>query len=106
MNTDDYLDMEAGESGWEPVWITKLHPIECDECEGGVVERIVGESQGMGGIGPITRSYECEECEDGLLGCVECGETPAYEMPSFDRLCITHMKAYAADVGAYTGVTP
>ena len=100
--TDYYLDFEAGKSGPEPVWVVKLHPIECG-CDGGIVERITGESQGMGGIEPVTTEYHCDEtgCVEGLLSCVECGDVPAFEMPSFDRLCATHMKEAAAEVGAY-----
>lgn len=72
-----------------PVWVKELFEVECDECDGGIVERIVGEDRsGMGGISPITKDYPCEECEDGLLGCHDCGETPAYQAPSFDRLCL------------------
>ena len=106
-NTDYYLDFEAGKDGPEPIWVTKLHPIECG-CDGGTVERVTGErAAGMGGIEPVTTESLCDEtgCVEGLLGCVDCGETPAYEMPSFDRLCATHMKLAAADVDAYSGAT-
>lgn len=71
-----------------PVWVQELFAVECDECDGGVVERIVGERQGMGGIEPIFSERPCEECADGLLGCHDCGETPAYQAPSLDRLCL------------------
>ena len=110
MTTNDYLDMEAGETGWEPIWVVKLHPIECDECDGGEVEFVVGEAQGMGGVEQVTRTRPCDEahCYEGLLGCVEngCDETPAYEMPSLERLCVKHMKEAAAEIGAYSGAAP
>ena len=82
-----------------PVWVQELFAVECDECDGGVVERIVGEDRGgMGGISPITRDEPCEECEDGLLGCQDCGETPAFNAPSFDRLCLDCLRESLAEM--------
>ena len=81
-----------------PVWVQELYEVECDECDGGVVERVVGERQGMGGIEPVIRESRCEECEDGLLGCQDCGETPAFNAPSFDRLCLDCLRESLAEM--------
>ena len=83
-----------------PVWITWLPEVECEECHGGVCERIVGERRvGMGGIEPVIREYPCEECEDGLLPCVECGIIPSYNAPSYDRLCASCLAVATKNVG-------
>jgi|APSaa5957512535_1039671.scaffolds.fasta_scaffold557787_1 hypothetical protein len=69
-----------------------LRPVECGECEGGIVERIVGtiQSPGLGGpYEPDIREYECEECVgEGMKGCAYCGATPAYIFePTAEPLC-------------------
>ena len=79
---------------------SKNVPVECEECDGGVVERVVGEDRGgMGGISPVTRDEPCEECEDGLLGCTQCGETPSFNSPELgERLCLDCLQESLADL--------
>lgn len=66
---------------WIGVWTDCDRVVYCDECDGGIVERIIGEDRsGMGGISPVTRDERCEECEEGLVTCEDCGATPSYKV--------------------------
>ena len=71
-----------------------LPPVECGECGGtGEYETFHGERPAnMGGIEPIYRSHRCEYCSEGLALCVNCGDYPSYQMPTFDRLCAKCLK--------------